>query len=233
MAIQKNINTNAKLWGALYGEGSLSLGYPDENLVRLFKRPEPGVPNSPARVLDHGFGSGNNALFMALEGYEVHGAEVSQASVDSANDLFQKANLSGDFKLIDALHLDYEDNFFDMVVSWNCMHYNGTQEAVETVRDELLRILKPGGTLLLSTISRKHSLCYGADILTNGQIRVPEDYRFDNRKGLTLFVPYSRDHFMEIYAKGFEDAKYGWLDDFLFVEDKPYGCHLLHARKPK
>jgi ubiquinone/menaquinone biosynthesis C-methylase UbiE len=66
----KAFNKNKKVWDKIYYEKKAVLDYPNENLVRfvnyLFKEPKGN------KVLDLGFGSGNNLIHLLKKGFECY-----------------------------------------------------------------------------------------------------------------------------------------------------------------
>ena len=97
-----------------------------------------------SRVLDVGCGDGLAAgAFLQERGCDYVGADVSENAVREASDNGFRASL-----IDDAASLPFADNEFDAVVSMEVIEHllyplNAVQEA--------LRVLKPGGILLLTT----------------------------------------------------------------------------------
>lgn len=106
-----------------------------------------------ARVLDCASGSGYGTSRLAKRFGRVEGVDVSPEGVAFASEHYRAANLR--FTVGSALELPFADATFDAYTSF---------ETIEHVPDpdrllvEALRVLKPGGTLLLSTPNR---LCSG------------------------------------------------------------------------
>ena len=78
-------------WAAFYRTGTGNV-YSDENLLRLVRGKYAPVPRS-GRVLDVGFGIGGNLIMLAQSGYEAHGLEVSQESIEAARTLASQAGV--------------------------------------------------------------------------------------------------------------------------------------------
>lgn len=207
-----------------------NLMFPDENLIRILSQRYVKVPKPPAKVLDHGFGSGNNLIFFSSKGYECFGCEIAEELIKITQEKFDKFNKPVDLKLIHGDYLDYNENFFDIIVSWNTIHYLGKREKVLTIIDEFHRILKPEGVLILSTLHPDNSLLKRAVLIGNGTYEVIKESRFDNRKGLLLFATNGKDQLMEIFEK-FSEVKYGYYNFDLFLPEKNMAAQLIYATK--
>ncbi|MBP7652084.1 class I SAM-dependent methyltransferase [Candidatus Dependentiae bacterium] len=231
MECNEEFKKNKKVWSDFYSQDTKNCKFYDENIVRLFSSKEPDIPAPPAKILDHGFGSGNNIKFLLEKGYQVFGAEISKSAVEKLDKEFNENRKTVDLKEINGYEMPYEDNFFDIVLSWNALHYNATIENAQMVNQELYRVLKPGGVYILSTITTEHTLCIGAEELKKGHFAVKSNHRFDNRGGLKLFVPVSKEHFLEVYGWKFKNIRYGWINVNLFIPDKVLACHLMYGVK--
>ncbi len=91
------------------------LMYPDENIIRIFSGRYAKVPTPPAKLLDHGFGGGNNLLFFASKGYKCYGCEISEELIKVAKNKFERINYPIVLKLIKGDFLDFNDNLFDVI----------------------------------------------------------------------------------------------------------------------
>ncbi|MCJ9430320.1 class I SAM-dependent methyltransferase [Kordiimonas marina] len=104
------------------------------------------LPGS-GRVLDIACGDGYGSRLMAENGYEVVGGDLDPEIVVTAQGRSKGMKNAPDFRVLDVTKLALEDASFDAVVS---------METVEHVDDqaylaEICRVLKPGGTFILST----------------------------------------------------------------------------------
>ena len=100
------------------------------------------------RVLDVGCGTGVVALTAARVGAAVTGADLTPQLLERARENAQVAGLEADFHEADVEALPFADAEFDYVLS-QFGHIFGPQPDL-TVQ-EMVRVLKPGGTIAFST----------------------------------------------------------------------------------
>jgi SAM-dependent methyltransferase len=121
--------------------------YPNEELLRFFgtyyfdMAPE---QRRRVRVLEVGCGSGANLWMIAREGFEAHGIDLSSEGLLLCEQMLRKWNVAASLKQGDMTVLDYEDDFFDVVVdvfSSYCM----PEDPFNRFLDEVSRVLKSGG----------------------------------------------------------------------------------------
>lgn len=206
------------------------LNYPAESLVLLFSNRYVPVPLPPARVMDHGFGHGNNLLFASSKEYECAGCEISENLVKEVSKLFRGFGKDAELRLVKGLDIPFEDDRFDIVLSWDVIHYNGTREAVSHVIAELYRVLRPGGVLLLSTVNPESSIFDRMEHLGGGTYKIVEKSPYDNRRGLTFFVFDSQEDFSKIFSM-FTEVRLGNLYHDLFNHEKRHSAYLVYGVK--
>lgn len=104
-------------------------------------------------VLDVGCGTGVAALTAARAGAQVRGLDLSPALLEHARKHAALAGVQIDFKEGDVEALPYEDSTFEVVVS-QFGHMFAPRPEVAIA--EMLRVLKPGGTIAFSTWPPEH-----------------------------------------------------------------------------
>jgi SAM-dependent methyltransferase len=206
------------------------LNFPCENLIRLFSGRYIPIPPPPAKVMDHGFGHGNSLVYYASLGYECAGCEISEYLIDEVEALFEQHNTPIDLRIIQELMLPFEDNTFDIVVSWDALHYNGSRDAVQTTIKELHRILKPGGTILLSTLHPETGMMERMKSLGDDSYLIEKGNPYDNRQGLTFFCTQSEKHLAEMFVQ-FSEVKTGKVYIDLFDYPERYTTSLIYGIK--
>ncbi len=207
-----------------------NLMFPDELLIRIFSNRYVKVTSPPAKLLDHGFGSGNNLVFFASKNYECYGCEIAEELIKVTREKFKKLDYCVNLKPLKGDYLPYEDNFFDIIVSWNVIHYLGKKEKVIKIINDFYRVLKPNGVLILSTLHPETSLIKRSKKIDKYSYLVIEDSKFDNRKGLTLFFPEDKENLINLFSK-FSIIKYGSQQFNLFLPEKKMAARLIYAKK--
>lgn len=100
------------------------------------------------QVLDVGCGTGVVALTAARAGAHVIGADLAPALLERARENASIANLAVTFQEADVEALPFDDGQFDIVLS-QFGHMFGPRPEITV--SEMLRVLKPGGTIAFST----------------------------------------------------------------------------------
>lgn len=96
-------------------------------------------------ILDAGCGNGKNMVYLKNKGYSVKGIDFSNKLLQVCKD----KNL--DVEEADIRSLPYEDNSFDYVISIAVIHHLSTEKDRYQAINEMLRVCKPGGKILIST----------------------------------------------------------------------------------
>jgi ubiquinone/menaquinone biosynthesis C-methylase UbiE len=97
-----------------------------------------------SRILDGGCGMGEWTVFLANQGYQTVGLDISKHTIER----LQKVLPTYQFVSGDIRHTDFAAASFDAYFSWGTFEHfeNGLAECVQ----EAYRILKPGGYLFVS-----------------------------------------------------------------------------------
>jgi ubiquinone/menaquinone biosynthesis C-methylase UbiE len=104
-------------------------------------------------VLDAGCGTGIFSIIFAKNGAgRVTGIDISPGSLETAKSLKEKFGLANvEFEQQDMLQLPFADSLFDIVWAWGTVHHTTNPLAAIS---ELIRVLRPGGSILLAVYKR-------------------------------------------------------------------------------
>ncbi len=115
-------------------------------LLRLLGRPRRALA-----VADIGCGAGTQARLWAADGHRVCGADINEALVGLARQRAARVGLAIDFQVASATALPWPDQSMDLCIAPELLEHVADWQAVLA---ELVRVLKPGGALFLSTSNR-------------------------------------------------------------------------------
>lgn len=110
-------------------------------------------------ALDAGCGIGFGIEYLATEipGLQVYGCDVSPVAVERASRRLEAAGIGGDrVRLIEHGRLPFDDHVFGLVTSFDVAEHIDRTD-LPAFRDELRRVLRPGGWLVLSVSLRAAS----------------------------------------------------------------------------
>jgi len=111
-------------------------------------------------ILDIGMGDcGCMSFFLAKRGFNVIGIDRSPNAVHNSRRDAEKERFKGAFeaKLANAENLPFGDNEFDAVFAYHSMHH---MDNIEKVIDEMFRVCKKGGFILISELNEKGRKVY-------------------------------------------------------------------------
>lgn len=98
------------------------------------------------RILDLGCGTGRHALYLAAEGFEVWGCDVSPSALEILGRRAGEAGVNIELRQGDMRGSGLPDEHFDGIVCvWSTGH--GTLRDLKASVQEMHRLLKPGGLL--------------------------------------------------------------------------------------
>lgn len=105
------------------------------------------------RVLDCGAGGNMPSLALFEDcGYSCDGIDISDTQIELANNYLKKNDLSTRIQYGDMRKLDYDDEYYDCIYSYNTIFHMKKHEIINTI-EQMKRILKPGGILFINLLS--------------------------------------------------------------------------------
>lgn len=137
-------------------------------------------------VLDAGCGTGIFSIIFANKGAgHVTGIDISEGSLQTAQNLKEKFGLDNtEFQKQDMLALPFPDASFDIVWAWGTVHH--TTDPFKAIT-ELIRVLKPSGSILLAVYKRT-KLTFIHEIIRKTLLRTPKKTWKILAKIMSLFL---------------------------------------------
>jgi ubiquinone/menaquinone biosynthesis C-methylase UbiE len=102
--------------------------------------------NKGDKILDAGCGSGRDAIYLAQQGFEVWGIDISEVAIERARQKYEGKNLHLNVGNIE--RLDFQDSEFGAVYSGWVLHSTNLQKAAS----EMHRILRSNGVAYLALL---------------------------------------------------------------------------------
>jgi SAM-dependent methyltransferase len=212
-----------------------SMFYPSEYVIRIFKGNYPNLlmskPQPGQSVLDVGCGDGRDLPFFASLGLDVFGVEISAGIIEQIRDRMVPFGIDAEHLQVGSCaDIPYEDNRFDFVVAWNSVYYM-SRDSVDFTRhaDEILRVLKPGGWLVLSVPKSTAFIFEGSEPSGQDGCRIIRKDPFGLRVGEIMRVFDSGDELAGYFEKQCDVFCHASIHDDCF--GLAYHWHLLVVRK--
>lgn len=209
-------------WMNFYCKQQRGLMWPNETFVRFLKGSYmPGFRKSykGKKVLEVGFGTGNNLIFCGTLGMELFGVEVHEEICRQVGKKMEGLGYRADLRVGNNHKIPFPKDFFDYIVSWDVIHYEGYEGGIIKAIAQYSRVLKPGGRLFLSTVAPKHTILRNSKTLGNHKYEIGRDDDF--RKGEIFFYFDSPNYINFYFSKYFDEIKVGrvTLDYFTEIND--------------
>ena len=111
----------------------------------IWKNPHEGVEelagllkgSANRRVLDLGCGAGRHLVYLAREGFQVVGTDISEVGLEHAHRWLKQEGLSAETRLADMTTIPYPDDYFGGVVSAYVIFHNtlaGMRQSIQEIQ---------------------------------------------------------------------------------------------------
>jgi SAM-dependent methyltransferase len=139
-------------------KGQKGILHPSEDLIRLVARGSIAAKSPGDAALDFGVGDGRHVEYLMSLGYSVTGTDVAPSSLEVTKGLFKNNDKFHGIFLKNSPELPVADGAFSLIVAWEVLHWLGTPELFLKGMREFLRVLRPGGAILLTMPTEDHYL---------------------------------------------------------------------------
>lgn len=124
------------------------------------------------KILDAGCGGGRNMHWFVQNNFEIYGIDSSEAAIiNLINEYPALPAESLQVSLIEKL--PFSDHFFEHVISSAVLHFAASTTHFKAMMGEMLRVLKPNGTLFIRMTS-DIGIEDKVKLLSNGNYLIPD-----------------------------------------------------------
>jgi SAM-dependent methyltransferase len=218
-------------WKYFYSIQGTTLQYPSETLIRIMKGNYIQGLNKDylgKKVIDIGFGHGNNLFFLSQLGLDLYGIEVHEEICRLTSEGLSNLGIKADLRQGTNRNIPFPDNHFDFLVSWDVIHYEANEEGIREAIQEYHRILKPGGRFFLSTVGLENAILAGAIPMGAHEYKIIREDDF--REGETFFCFDNVRYIEHYFAEYFKSIMTGRTTSELF--SRTVDCFIATGVKP-
>lgn len=177
------------------GETPWDTGKPSEELRRVVAEDK----IQPGKAIDLGCGTGNNAIFLAQQGFTVTGIDISPLAIERAKERAKKAGVQVKFLSGDLTNPPDLGGPFDFFFDRGCYHAVRRTDGAGYLR-LLERITRPGTRGLVLTGNSREPMDPGPPHMSEAEIR----------KEIGSIFEIVRLREMRFDVVGMEKAPLGW-----------------------
>jgi ubiquinone/menaquinone biosynthesis C-methylase UbiE len=135
----------------IYAKGSQINKWPFSDLVSTVLKITSKKVRSNIVILEIGCGTCNNIWFLASEGFDTHGIDMSKTAIQYGQKRLQCLGLKADLKVGDISKLPWPNSKFDIVIDRGALTHNN-HENIREILNEAYRVLKLDGMIISSTL---------------------------------------------------------------------------------
>ena len=102
-------------------------------------------------ILDAGCGVGRNMYWFLQNGFTINGIDNSEIAIEELKDTYPE--LTANFKVAAVERTGFANNHFNHIISSAVLHFANNTAHFKAMFREMVRILKPGGTMFIRMTS--------------------------------------------------------------------------------
>ena len=158
--MNNNSNRSVQIYSDYYGQAATrAFRYvlpPAEEVDRMIRK-ESIVAGRDSWALDYGCGEGRNSLHLSQLGYSVLATDVSKGTIDATRKRTSREAITVEL-IPPGETLPIEDTSIDLIISFEVLHWLGSEKLFEFYLNEFARVLKPYGDFVFTMPTELHFL---------------------------------------------------------------------------
>lgn len=123
------------------GDPSWNIRRPDANLIEMVQQ----WPVTPGSALDIGCGTGDNAIWLAQQGFTVTGIDFSELAIQQAKEKAEKKTVTCRFEVMDFLRSPVSLSPVSFVFDRGCFHSRSMKGRRKKFARKVASLLEPDG----------------------------------------------------------------------------------------
>ena len=210
-----------------------NIAYPAEYVIRIFKGDYPKLKLSKnkfinKKICDVSCGDGRNLAFLNECGFNIFGTEISKEIVNKTKKNLSNFKIKPTLKVGTNSEINFKDNFFDYVLSWNSIYYMGENLDFNSHVEEHARIMKKNGYLIMAIPKLAFHYFKGSKKVKPGYCMIKND-PLKIRNGQVLRYFKNTNEIKTAFSKKFKNFIFGSIEDDCFGYD--YHWYLVICQK--
>src|SRR5579863_10133244 len=183
--------------------------YPTEWVIRTFlgKYQNLNLDKSKykdANLLDLGFGDCRNMPLLNDCGFKIHGVEIHEEIIASAELRLQDLGITADLRRGTNANIPYKDGFFDFVLACHSCYYVDKETSFNDNLIEITRVLKKDGVFIASLPAPDNYILKNCIPLENGHVKITNDI-FNLRNGYVFRIFENQEEVINIFSSLFKN----------------------------
>ena len=135
-----------EFWDIRYGDRDYAYGTEPNVYFKSFID-----THSSGKILLPGEGEGRNAVYAAINGWDVYAADQSQAGMEKAKKLAELNDVTIDYQIQDLSVLKSDEDVYDAIA---LVFLHLPPQIRSTIHQKFIKLLKPGGLIMIEAFSK-------------------------------------------------------------------------------
>ncbi len=123
-------------------------------------------------ILDAGCGRGRNMYWFLYNGFNINGIDISEVAIEQLKDIYPDLH-AGSLLVSSLENVPYADNHFDHIICSAVLHFAESTAQFNLMLSEMVRMLKPGGSLFIRMTS-DIGIETKVELIGDGVFKIPD-----------------------------------------------------------